>query len=293
MGGFMPTAAERLVADLRLRNYAARTQERYAYYARGISRYCGKAAEDINADEVRQYLLYLLEERRCSSSTCRQAVASLRFLYGTTLGSPDVVQKLPYPRREYRLPVVLSPGEVERLLMACPSLTHRVILMAIYSAGLRLREATALRTRAIDTQRMSIHVEGAKGRKDRLVPLSPMLLASLRQYWRLRPASEWVFPGKNPLTSVSPYTVQTATRQARKRAGLFKPVTPRALRHSFATHLLEAGTDLRVIQALLGHARIEATTVYTHLSGRVLQAVASPLDKLALDFAPRQLALSI
>lgn len=218
-------------------------------------------------------------------------MASLRFLYGTTLGRRDVLPSIPYPRREVRLPVVFTTSEVERLLNAVACIKHKVILMTIYSAGLRTAEALHLAPEDIGGGNMLIHVRHGKGKRERIVPLSPSLLHGLRQYGRIHRSGRWLFPGRDPSYPIHSRSVQRATTIAGWRANLSKRATPRSLRHSFATHLLESGTDIRIIQELLGHAHLATTLVYTHVSRRHLASVSSPLDRLLVDVAPVQLAL--
>lgn len=276
---------------MRLRNYSTRTEETYLSRVEALSRYYGESPDRLGLDEVRSFLLHAINERACSWSWWRQTVAALRFFYGRTLGRSGVVPCLPYPRKEFHLPEVLSTSEVERLFGAAIHLKHRLILMTIYSGGLRTSEAVRLASENIDTGRMVIQIRQGKGKKDRIVPLSRVLLEALRQYWRVDGMSKWLFPGLKPDAPITAGWVQHATQTAVARAGLPRRVTPRTLRHSFATHLLEAGTDIRIIQGLLGHATLNATLVYTHLSQRHLASVRSPLDGLNLPLAPRQLVL--
>ncbi len=286
----MSAMLERMVDDLRLRNYSPRTVRVYAYQLRAIARHCGAPPEQLGLDDVRRYLLHLTQERKCSWSMWRQAIAAFRCFYGEALGLDEALRALPYPRREFRLPYVLSRAEVERLLHVVDRARDRAILMTIYAAGLRTSEAVGLAREHIDTGRMLMHICRGKGRKDRVVPLSPVLLEVLRQNWRTDGVGRWLFPGRDRTQPISGRRVQAAAQLAGERAGVFKRVTPRMLRHSFATHLLEAGTDLRVIQRLLGHAHLRTTLIYAHVSQRALAAVRSPLDTLNITIAPRQLA---
>jgi site-specific recombinase XerD len=276
--------------DLRLRNYSARTERVYLDHVKALGNYYDAPPALLTADEIRAYLLNAINERGCSWSWWRQSVAALRLFYGRTLGLAGMVPNLPYPRREFRLPRVLSRPEVERLLRAVAILKYKVILMTIYSTGLRTTEAVSLATEDIDPGRMVIHVRQGKGRRDRIVPLSATLLDVFRHYWRLQGMRSWVFPGARYDTPVSTGTVQYWTRFAARTAGLPRGVTPRTLRHSFATHLFEAGTQLRTIQHLLGHTTLMATVIYTHLSQQHLAAVRNPLDYLNIDLAPQQLS---
>lgn len=282
---------QRMRNDLRLRNYSPKTENVYLYHLERFERFSGRSPALLNEEDIRRYLLHLRNDLACSWSWWKQAVAMLRFLYGITLQRESIVPRIPYPRRCVRLPLVLSVAEVERLLRHVRNLKHKTILMALYGAGLRLSEALHLATEEIDTARMLIHVRQGKGRKDRVVPLSPTLLDGIRQLQRAEGRGYWLFPGKHAYRPTSVSVVQTAIRTARRALGLSERVTARTLRHSFATHLLEAGTDLRVIQMLLGHSSLAATEVYTHVSRARLEDVQSPLDQLNVALAPTQLNL--
>lgn len=287
----MSAIRRRMQDDLRLRNYSRSTENVYLYHVDRFAGFFGRSPAALGEEDIRRYLLHLVNERACSSSWWRQAVATLRFLYGVTLGRDHMVPRIPYPRQEVRLPLVLSRADVEGLIRAVRNLKHKIILMTIYSAGLRLSEALHLAVGDVDPGRMVIHVRWGKGRRDRVVPLSPMLLAGLRQYQRASGRALWLFPGKHTHAPISCSVVQAVIRQARSSAGLSDRVTARTLRHSFATHLLDAGTDLRIIQTLLGHASLSSTEIYTHVSRTRLQGVQSPLDRLDLGLAPAQLRL--
>lgn len=287
----MSSLRRRMQIDLRLRNYSRATEKTYLYHADRFVDHFKRSPARLGPDHIRSYLLYLIDERKGSWSWWRQTVASLRFLFGTTLGRRDVLPSIPHPRRESRLPVVLTASEVERLLNAVPCIKYKTILMTIYSAGLRTSEALRLAQEDIDGGSMLIHVRHGKGKRERIVPLSPALLHGLRQYRRIHRTGRWLFPGRDPRYPLSGRSVQRMANIAGRRANLTKRVTPRALRHSFATHLLEAGTDIRVIQELLGHAHLTTTLVYTHVSRHHLASVPSPLDALHVDVAPVQLAL--
>lgn len=277
--------------DLRLRNYSPATEDLYLYHLDRFSRHFDRPLAHLGPEEVRCYLLHLINERRCSPSWWRQAVSTLRFLYGVTLDRQDVVPSIPYPKVEVHLPVVLAPREVERLLNVVTLLKHKIILMTLYAAGLRLSEALNLTPADIDAERMLIHVRQGKGKRDRTVPLSPVLLDGIRQYRRQCETGRWLFPGRSVHHPITSGAIQGMTQGARKRAGLGKRVTPRTLRHSFATHLLEAGVDIRIIQRLLGHASLSSTEIYTHISRQTFESVQSPLDRLRIDLAPAQLPL--
>jgi site-specific recombinase XerD len=280
-----------MAEDLLLRNYSVRTVKIYSYHVQALSRYFDRPAELLSMEEVRTYLLHVSCESRCSWSWWRQAVGALRFYYGTTLGRQEAMPRLPHPRREIHLPQVLSKSEVERLIQAASLAHHRLLLMTIYSVGLRLAEALTLTPGCVDTSRMIIHVRQGKGKMDRLVPLSTALLEALRLYWRMHGRGDWLFPGRDPMRPLSSRAAQSMTRRARQRAGIVKTVTPHTLRHSYATHMLEAGQDLRVIQRILGHRHLVSTLRYTHLGDAHALSAVSPLDTLSVPVSPRQLML--
>lgn len=243
-------------------------------------RYYRRSPDRLNREEIRRYLLYLVEERHVADGSYRQALAALRYFYRWVLQRGDLVQDLRSPRPALHLPIVLSVEEVSRLFAAIPSYKHRMILMTAYSAGLRIAETLQLQITDVDSARMVIRVEQGKRKKDRYTVLSPVLLSMLRHYWwAARPVS-YLFPGRRLDRPVSVATVQRACRAAQELAGIPKAVTPHTLRHSFATHLLEAGTDVRVVQALLGHSSLRTTALYTHVSNQLIRQTVSPLDRL-------------
>jgi site-specific recombinase XerD len=248
-----------------------------------FARHFGKSPEQLGEQEVRAYLLYLLNERKVAWGTYKQALAALRFLYRWVLNNGDVVHDIRAPRPERRLPVVLSFEEVHRFFAAIPSFKHRTLLMFAYAAGLRISEAANVRVADIDSQRMVIRVVQGKGKKDRYTVLSPLLLEMLRHYWWAARPKDYLFPGRGKSGVVRSSSVQQACNEAREKAGLSKQITPHTLRHSFATHLLEAGTDLRVIQALLGHSSPQTTAIYTRVSTKLISQVKSPLDLLVAN----------
>jgi integrase/recombinase XerD len=276
----MSELRRKMLADLKVRNYAERTQEIYIGRVAEMARHFKRSPDALSAEEVRGYLRHLTE-RGVSRSAFAQVVSALRFLYRETLERPEVVPRLPYPRLKRRHPVVLSPEEVVRLLRAIRNLKHRTVALVLYGAGLRLGEALALELRDVDSERMVFTIRGGKGDRDRQVVLSQVLLEALRVYWRSYRPPGWLFPGKDPNLPLGPSAIQRAVKAARQRAAIRKPASPHTLRHSYATHLMEAGTDLRVIQTLLGHRSLRTTQIYTHVStGRVL-ATPSPLDALS------------
>jgi site-specific recombinase XerD len=284
----MSELRRKMLADLRVRNYADRTQAIYIARVAEMAGHFGRSPDRISREEVRDYLRYLVSERGVSRSAYVQTTAALRFLYRATLDRPEMVPHLPYPRQKRRQPVVLSQGEVARLLEALPNLKHRTVAMTQYGAGLRISEALRLQLRDIDSDRMVITVRHGKGDVDRQVILSKVLLGALRKYWRAYKPGCWLFPGKNPEAPLTATTIQHAIQAARRRAELAKPATSQTLRHSFATHLLESGTDLRIIQVLLGHRSLRTTQIYTHVATDRLRGTVSPLDTLDAEFTDPQ-----
>jgi site-specific recombinase XerD len=278
----MSELRQRMQADLVIRDYAASTQRLYIQRVAHMARHFNRSPDTLDSEEVRNYLLDL-RDQGVSRSRFVQSISALRFLYRVTLDRPEMVPSLPYPRRKKRDPVVLSPEEVGRLLKALANVKHRAAVMALYGGGLRISEALALQVHDIDSDRMVINVRHGKGGKDRQVALSVVLLETLREYCRAYRPRSWLFGGDKPGQPLTTRTIQRVVTEAGKRAGITKRVTPHVLRHSYATHLLEAGTDLRVIQTLLGHRSLKTTALYTHVATHRLRAVRSPLDALELE----------
>jgi site-specific recombinase XerD len=271
-----------MIEDLKVRNRSSRTIQTYVAHVANFARHFGRSPELLGLEEIRQYQVYLVNERQVSWSYFNQAVCALRFLYRHTLGRDWVVAHIPFPRQPKKLPVVLSQAEVIRLFDAIRSLKLRAMLMTTYAAGLRLAEVTHLQVSDIDSQRMVIRVQQGKGQKDRYVMLSPTLLEVLRLYWRAEQPTTWLFPSKGSKQQPLNHSVaQRACHQAGLDAGLTKRATVRSLRHSFATHLLEAGTNIRIIQTLLGHSSVSTTQRYTYVSNKTVRATESPLELLA------------
>ena len=274
-------------ADLRIRNFAEQTQTIYIARVAQMARYVDRSPQDMSTEEVREYLRHLIETG-LSRSMFVQTIAALRFLYEFTLDRPEMVLRIPYPKQARRQPVVLSPGEVARLLKAMQNLKHRTVGMVLYGAGLRISEALALELGDVDSERMVIGVRHGKGDRDRQVALSPVLLDALRVYWRAYQPSLYLFPGRDPQRPLGNSVIQRAIKAARQRAGISKHATPHALRHSYATHLMEAGTDLRTIQILLGHRALKTTAIYTHVATERVRTTRSPLDALSEELAAAQ-----
>jgi len=277
----MTPLRQRFIDDLRLRNYARRTIDTYVSRIACFAKHFGRSPELLGPDEVREFQLHLLQ-RRVSWSSFNQAVCALRFLYGTTLGRPEQLPLIPYGKRPKTLPSVLAPDEVLRLLDAAPPGRDRVLLQVAYGCGLRLNELLHLRVGNIDSARMVIHVRQGKGAKDRLVPLSLRLLDELRAYWRLCRPRTWLFPGQTADGTMTSSNVQRRFGRLVRRVGLTKRCSMHTLRHSYATHLLEAGVDVLTLKALLGHASLQTTARYLHVSTRRLHQTPSLLDLLVL-----------
>lgn len=274
----MGTLREQMKGDLELRGLSPHTQESYLRQVSLFSRHFNKSPRHLGEREIKEYLLYLVREKKSSPGTVTQCYSALKFFYARTLRRKWVIEGVPRIKRERSLPVVLDREEVESLFSVTKNIKHRAILMLIYSSGLRLTEAAHLKVSDIDSKRMVIRIRQSKGNKDRYTILSKVALEELREYWyRYRPKG-WLFAGRftdKPLTGRS---IQRVFIKAKDRAGIKKPATVHTLRHSFATHLLEAGTDLRHIQLLLGHMSLRTTAVYLHVSRKELIRIVSPLD---------------
>lgn len=272
---------DRMEADLELKGFARTTRKDYLLRARHFVAHFGRSPETLGEEDVRQFLLHLVIERGVRPTTHRMYVAALKFLFSVTLRRPEVVAALPWPKVPRTLPDILSSEEVQRLLAAVRSIKHRAILMTAYGAGLRISEACTLEVGDLDSARMFIHVREGKRGKDRYVMLSPKLLDTLRVYWRhTRPRGRYLFPGGFPGAPISTSAVQRVLKKAVGAAGLTKRATFHSLRHAFATHLLEAGADIRTIQRLLGHSSIQTTARYTFVTEQQVARTRSPLDAL-------------
>lgn len=277
----MTPLRQRMCEDMRVRNLAPNTQLSYVRQVSLFARHFDRSPDRLGREDIRTYQVYLTDEKRLSPSSIQVAIGALRFLYLVTLRRDwDPAAMLPLPKRPQRLPVVLSPEEVQRFLGCVSNVKHRAILTTCYAAGLRITEATHLRPVDIDSSRMVIRVEQGKGRKDRYVMLSPRLLEILRAYWKARRPRVWLFPGDRAGRPISRNAVAEACAKARDPAGLTKPVTPHSLRHAFAVHLLESGTDVRTIQLLLGHRSLATTARYLRIATNKVCATPSPLDLL-------------
>jgi site-specific recombinase XerD len=270
--------------ELVRRDYAATTIRSYVQIVNAFRQHTGARLDRITPAQLRRFHLFLLEERRLAIRTVVTQICALRFFCRYVLHRRDVREDLPYPKERLRLPVVLSPDEVQRLIAHAKNLYHRTLLLTLYGAGLRRAELCELKVRDIDSHRMVLRVERGKGGRDRDIPLSPTLLAALRAYYRWMRPQTYLFPGtRHGWRTDAPITAKVvwdAVLYAKRKAGITKRVTPHTLRHTYATHLLEAGADLRTIQLLLGHADLSHTTVYLHLSRRHLHAAPNPLEQL-------------
>jgi len=275
----------RTLEDMRLKGFSEVTQRCYVGCVQRFCDYCAVSPVKIGEREIRDYLLHLEKDKAYSAASRSNYVAALKFFFRVTLGRPEVVARIPHPRQASKLPEILTRGEMDRLLSCITSMKARTASMVAYGAGLRIAEVCALKPGDIDSARGLIHVRTGKGSKSRDVMLSARLLEALREYWRvLRPQGDWLFPSsQTPRRRIDPRTVRDALIRATDAAGIKKRVTPHTLRHSFATHLLEAGTDLRIIQVLLGHSSVESTVRYTRVAGEHLKTVQSPLDRLGPD----------
>lgn len=283
---------QRMTEDMQFRNLGLHTQRAYLQYVSQFAGHFHRSPELLGPAEIRAFQLHLSRDRQLAASSVGVAVAALRFLYKVTLRRGwDLDDVIPTSRRPQTLPVILSPLEVADFLDAISSPKHRVILTVCYAAGLRISEAVRLRPDAINSQRMTIRVEQGKGQKDRYVMLSLRLLDLLRSYWRAARPREWLFPGDVAGQPITPSAVEDVCRIVRRQGGTAKPVTPHALRHAFAVHLLESGADLRTIQLLLGHRSLNTTAKYLRLATSRVCATASPLDALrAAPTSPAQTA---
>ena len=279
-----------MLEEIERRNFSESTKECYVRAVEEFARYFNRPPDQLGPEHIREFQAYLFTKRRLAPNTVNQRLAALRFFFVKTLNRPWNAAETPYPKKVIRLPIVLSQEEVARWIDSAVLPFHRVMLMTLYATGVRRAELAHLKVTDIDSGRMVVRIRGGKGRKDREVMLSPKLLEALREHWRRYKPKEWLFPGgrwHNSQKPITPKVAWQACQAAAKRAGLEKKVHPHTMRHCFATHLLEAGADLRAIQMLLGHRDLEETTIYLHVSRRHLNATPSPLDNLPLSAAPK------
>ncbi|NLJ04383.1 MAG: tyrosine-type recombinase/integrase [Exilispira sp.] len=266
--------------ELKLRGYSQKTRKAYLHHIGKFLCYFMKDPVLLDESHIKEYVLYLIDEKRVSWSYHNQAVSALKFLYDEILNEHRVVSGLPRPRKENKLPVVISKEDVILLLEAVSNIKHRAIMMLVYSAGLRVSEVVRLKIEDIDENRRLIRIREGKGRKDRYTLLSDVALVALREYWQACRPKDWIFPGSKPNSHITTRTVEKILEATRKKAGIHEHVTVHTLRHSFATHLLEGGTDLRYIQELLGHKSSKTTEIYTHVSNKDISKIKSPLDTI-------------
>ena len=284
----MTLLRKRMLEELQRRNYSAETAREYIMGVKQFAQYFGKSPDLLGAEEIRRFQLYLLTEKKLAPNTVKLRMTALRFFYKKTLKRRDLhYDDIPYPKAPRKLPVILSPHEVTLLINAAWNLMHRTILMVLYGTGMRRTEARLLKVEDIDRELMVIHIRNGKGSRDRDVPLTPKLREALREYYRWKKPRVYLFPSTQGHLGddqpVSDKTIWHVCHMAAKRAGINKKIGPHSLRHSYATHLLDAGADLRTIQFLLGHVRLEHTLIYLHLSQRRLQATVNPLEQLELQ----------
>ena len=290
----MTQLRKKMLEELQRRNYSHRTAKTYVRIVRDFAEHFHQPPDKLGPEQIRQYQAHLFQAKKLAPATVSQYVSALRFLFVKTLRRHFLAEYIPFPKSRKRLPTVLSPEEVTRLIDAACNLYHRTLLMTLYSTAVRRAELCRLKVQDIDSQRMMIRINQGKGGRDREVPLSPKLLETLRVYFRWMRPTTFLFPGTvkgvRADVPITPNVVWLACRQAAQRAGITKHLSPHSLRHSCASHLLEAGADLRTIQVLLGHSRLEHTLIYLHLSPKHMQAIPNPLDALevsSLDGVPR------
>jgi site-specific recombinase XerD len=270
-----------MIEDMQIRNLAVHTQNTYVLQVSMFARHFSRSPEMLGQEEIRSYEVYLTNEKKLAASSILIAISALRFLYKITLKKDWTFEEMiPAPKKPQKLPVVLSPEEVIQFLNCVAMTKHRVILTTCYAAGLRISEAICLRPPAIDSKRMVLRVEQGKGQKDRYVMLSPKLLGTLRDWWRVARPQHWLFPGDRPNQHVSKDAVEQACQKAHRLCHISKPITPHSLRHAFAVHLLEQGADVRTIQLLLGHRSLATTARYLRIASSKVCSTASPLDLL-------------
>ncbi len=277
---------QRLIDDMTARRFSEATRKDYVRNVRNFTAFLGRSPDTATSDDLRRFQLHMAQQQ-ASPWSINAAIAALRFFFTVTLERPDLVRPLRIVNEPRKAPVVLSQEEVARLLEAAPGLKYKAALSVAYGAGLRVSEVANLKVSDIDSERMTLRVEQGKGQRDRYVMLSPQLLELLRDWWRASRPQVWLFPGQNPINPMTPRQLNRAVHAAKDLAGISKRVSPHTLRHSFATHLLEQGVDIRVIQVLLGHAKLETTALYTRVALNTVRDIKSPLERLGVNLASR------
>ena len=277
---------QRMIDDMTARRFSEATQKDYVRNVRNFTAFLGRSPDTATSDDLRRFQLHMAQQQ-VSPWSINAAIAGLRFFFTVTLERPDLVRPLRIVNEPRKAPVVLSQEEVARLLEAAPGLKYKAALSVAYGAGLRVSEVANLKVSDIDSERMTLRVEQGKGQRDRYVMLSPQLLELLRDWWRASRPQVWLFPGQNPINPMTPRQLNRAVTAAKDLAGIAKRVSPHTLRHSFATHLLEQGVDIRVIQVLLGHAKLETTALYTRVAVNTVRDIKSPLERLGVNLASR------
>jgi integrase/recombinase XerD len=277
---------QRMIDDMTARRFKEKVQKDYVRHVRTFTAFLGRSPDTATKEDLRRFQLHLAQQQ-ISPGSINAAVTALRFFFTVTLERPDLVRPLTIVNKPRRAPVVLSQEEVALLLEAAPGLKYKAALSVAYGAGLRVSEVANLKVSDIDRERMTLRVEQGKGQRDRTVMLSPRLLQLLREWWKAARPQVWLFPGQNPINPVTPRQLNRAVTAAKTLAGITKRVSPHTLRHSFATHLLEQGVDIRVIQVLLGHAKLETTALYTRVAVNTVRDIESPLDRLDVSLTKR------
>jgi integrase/recombinase XerD len=277
---------QRMIDDMTARRFSEDTQRDYVRNVRNFTAFLGRSPDTATSEDLRRFQLHLARQQ-ISPGSINAAIAALRFFFTVTLERPDLVRPLRIVNEPRRAPVVLSQEEVARLLEAAPGIKYKAALSVAYGAGLRVSEVANLKVSDIDSERMTLKVEQGKGQRDRYVMLSPQLLELLRDWWWAARPQVWLFPGQNPINPMTPRQLNRAVTAAKNLAGISKRVSPHTLRHSFATHLLEQGVDIRVIQVLLGHAKLETTALYTRVAVNTVRDIKSPLEQLGVNLTKR------
>jgi integrase/recombinase XerD len=278
---------QRMIDDMTARRFKEKVQKDYVRHVKGFAVFLGRSLDTATSEDLRRYQLHMAQQQ-VSPWSINSAIAALRFFFIVTLGRPDLVRPLRLVTEPRKAPIVLSQEEVARLIEAAPGLKYKAALSVAYGAGLRVSEVANLKVSDIDSGRMMLRVEQGKGQRDRDVMLSPRLLQLLRDWWRAARPQMWLFPGQNPINPITPRQLNRAVTAAKTLAGITKRVSPHTLRHSFATHLLEQGADIRVIQVLLGHAKLETTALYTRVAVSTIRDVESPLERIRLNLTKRK-----